>query len=341
MAEKMLGKPFVQVMTDLKERKFAPVYLLAGVTHYYIDKIAEYIADNAIKEEERDFNQIVLYGQDTTPAQVMDASRGIPMMAEYQVVIVREAQAMKGIDQLEKYFKAPSPSTILVVCYKNELKSRKGWVGEAEKNGVFFYAEKVYESKLPNFIIDYLKQKGYGIDHKAVQMIADHIGTDLSRMATELDKLIISMPDAGVTIMPVDVEEKIGISKDFNEGELREALIARNIEKANLIAKYLDKNPKEGDVHAIIPRLFTFFQNLMSAHYCPKKNSSRDVSSFLGQSEWYVRTYIMPGLRNYTPLKTMQIITMLRTTIARSNGLDNRSATSGDLLQELVYFILH
>lgn len=341
MAEKMSGKPFAQVFKDLQARKFAPVYLLAGVTPYYIDKIADYIADNAIKEEERDFNQLIFYGQDTTPSQIMDASRGIPMMAEYQVIIVKEAQSMKGIEQLEKYFKSPSPSTILVICYKNEIKTKKGWVSEAEKNGVFFYAERIYDSKLPDFITGYLREKGYDIDYKAMQMIADHIGTDLSRMATELDKLIISMPEGQQKIMPVDVEEKIGISKDFNESELRAALIARNVEKANLIAKYLDKNPKEGDVHAIIPRLFTFFQNLMAAYYCPDKSNSKALAIALSQPEWYVRMYIMPALRNYKAVKTMQIISILRTTIAKSNGLDNRSATSGELLQELVYYILH
>lgn len=342
MAEKRSGATYESIMKDLNDRKFKPVYLLMGDESYYIDKISDYIAENAIQPEERDFNQMVLYGLETTPMQVMDAAHALPMMAEFQVIIVREAQLMKGIEQLEKYISKPIPSTILVICYKKEApKSRKGWIGEAEKNGCFFESKKLRDYQLPSFIVSYLKSKGTDIDQKACMMIADSIGADLSRVVSELDKLLITLPAGTTRIVPEFVEEQIGISKDFNPFELRDAIVKKDVLKANRIVKYFDKNPKAGNLHSIVPQLFSFFQNLMSAYYCPNRMNERELAAWLGlRNEWAARDY-SAALRNYSATKTMSIIQKLRTIAAKSNGLDNRSATEGELMQELVFFILH
>lgn len=342
MAEKRPATTYESIMKDLAQRKFSPVYLLMGDEPYFIDKITEYIADNAIKPEERDFNQITLYGLDTTPMQIMDAAHAAPMMAEYQVIIVREAQLLKGVEQLEKYFKRPVPSTILVVCYKKEApKSRKGWIGEAEQNGVFLESRKLRDYQLPGFVNGYLKTKGVDIEQKACQMVCDYIGSDLSRIVSELDKLFITIPKGETRISPEFVEEQIGISKDYNPFELRDAIVRRDVLKANRIMKYFDKNPKAGNLHSIVPQLFSFFQNLMLAYYCPEKGREESLAAWLGlRGGWAARDYIS-AMRSYNALKTMQIIQKLRTTAAKSNGLDNKSATEGELMQELIFFILH
>ena len=341
-AEKNTGNTFTQIMAAIRKKQYAPVYLLMGEEPYYIDKIADEIANNVLQPEERDFNQIVLYGLDTSAMQVMDAARALPMMAEHQVVIVREAQMMKDIDKLEKLFKNPTPSTVLVLCYKKEPpKSKNGWIKEADKNGVYFLSKKVYESKVPDFVTNYLSERKISIDKKALAMLVDHIGADLMRLSSELDKLIITLPEGETTISPKFVEEKIGISKDYNPFELRDALINRNVEKANRIVNYFDSNPKAGNVHSLTPQLFTYFQNLMLAFYCPKKNSPRDLAAWLElRNEWAAKDY-STGLRNFTAMKTLQIISMLRSIAARSNGIGNRSADDGQLMRELVYFILH
>ena len=342
MAENKAGATFDGIMKDLKDRKFKPVYLLAGEEPYYIDKIADYITDNVLQPEERDFNQMVLYGLDTTPVQVMDAAHALPMMAEHQVIIVREAQLMKNIEALEKYLAKPVPSTILVICYKKEApKSKKGWVGEIAKNGVFFESKKLRDYQLPSFVVSYLKGRGVDIDQKACSMICDSIGADLARITTELDKLFITLPEGETRIVPEFVEKQIGISKDFNVFELRSAIANKDILEANRIVKYFDKNPKAGNLHSIVPQLFTFFQNLMSAYYCPNRQREEDLAAWLElRGAWATREYI-GAMRLYNATKTMYIIQKLRTIAAKSNGLDNRSATEGELMQELIFFILH
>ena len=344
MAEKRTVT-YESIMKDLKGRKFKPVYLLMGDEPYYIDKIADYIAENAIQPDERDFNQMVLYGLDTTPMQIMDAARALPMMAEYQVIIVREAQLLKGVELLEKYISNPVSSTILVICYKKEApKSRKGWIGEAEKNGVFFESKKLRERDMPSFVNGYLKSRGADIDQKACAMMVDSIGNDLSRMVSELDKLFISLPEGNTRIVPEFVEQQIGISKDYNFFELRDAIIRKDVLKANRIAKYFDNNPK-GDkaesLRSIVPKLFSFFQNLMSAYYCPNKLREEDLAGWLGLSGgWQARDYI-DAMRMYNATKTMYIIQKLRNIAAKSNGLDNRSTSDAELMQDLIFFILH
>lgn len=341
MAEKRAAASYESIMKELKSGQFRPVYLLMGDEPYYIDKIADYIADHAIAPEERDFNQTVVYGIDTTAARVIDTARTVPM-APYQVVIVREAQLMPGLEQLEKYMSRPVPTTILVVCYKKEPpKTRKGWVGEAEKHGVLFESRRLRDYQVPAFVASYAKTRGIDIEPKAAAMVSEHIGADLSRITSELDKLLLTLPKGERRIGPDFVEEQIGISKDYNVFELRDAIARKDVLRANRIVKYFDTNPKAGNLHTVVPALFSFFQNLMAAYYCPDRKREDSLAAWLNlRGAWAAREYLA-AMNSYSATKTMYIVQKLRTIAAKSNGLDNRSATEGELMQELVFFILH
>ena len=342
MAEKRNATTYDGIAKAIKEKQFSPIYLLMGDEPYYIDKLTDMIVDNALKPEDRDYNMIVMYGLDTSAVQVTDTAMTVPMMADRQVIVVREAQLMKGIEQLEKYMRHPTPSTILVICYKKEApKGKKGWIGEAEKNGIVFESKKIRDYAVPSFVTSYAKAKGKDIEQKASSMIADAIGADLSRISCEIDKLLITMNESEKRITAEMVEEQIGISKDFNTFELRDAVAKKDVMKCNRIMKYFDKNPKAGNLHSAIPIIFPFFQNLMAAYYCPKRNNEEELALWLGlRSGWAAREYIS-AMRLYTPMKTMQIIQKLRTTAAKSNGIYNKSATDGELMQEMLFFILH
>lgn len=342
---------YKDIMADLKAGKYAPVYYLMGEESYYIDRIADYIADNALKPEERDFNQTVLFGSDVTASAIVDAARRYPMMAERQVVIVKEAQNIRQTDALEKYMKQPLKSTVLVICHKNgKVDGRKReYVKAVQAAGILFESPKLRDRDLPPFIEGYLSDRGVAIDAKSTQLIADAIGADLSRIASELDKLILALsarrdsvaPSAPLVVTPQLVEEQIGISKDFNGFELRDAIVNRNVFKANQIINYFDKNPKAGSIYAFLPLLFNYFQNLMLAHYCPQKHSQEAVAAWLEfKSPWAAKDY-MTGMRNFTAMKTMQIISKLREMDAKSKGLDNPNTPPGELMKELIFYILH
>ena len=342
MAEKK-NVSFDSVMADLRKRHFAPVYYLQGEEAYYIDQICDYIADNALAPEERDFNQTVVFGSDITAAQVVDLARRYPMMAEHQVVIVKEAQNIKQTDALQKYFQKPMDTTILVMCHKNgKIDGRKReYVKAIQQAGVLYESAKMKEQFLPDFIVKYLRERSTTIDNKSAQLIAEAIGNDLMRLTSELDKLLIALPADNKTVTPQVVEDQIGVSKDFNGLELRSAVINRNIFKANQIINYFDKNPKAGSLYSFIPMLFNYFQNLMIAHYCPQKNSQEAVAQHLElSSPWAAKDY-MTGIRNYTAVKVLNIIGKLREIDAKSKGLDNPNTPPEELMKELIFYILH
>lgn len=330
------------VMKDLKQRKFAPIYYLMGDESYYIDKISDYIAENVLNETERDFNQTVLYGPDVTMAQVVDISRRYPMMAEYQVVIVKEAQAIKSHEALESYLNNPQRTTVLVFCHKNgSLDKRKRVAAMIASVGVMFESKKLRDRDLPPFIERYLRERGVGIDQKSQQLIADDIGADLHRLTGEMDKLVVALADGDRMVTPEVVEKQIGVSKDFNAFELRDAIVNRNIYKANQIVKYFDENPRSGGLFALLPMIYNFFQNLLIAHYCPQKNSPEALVKWLElKSTWGAKDFLT-GIQNFSAMKVVQIISKIREIDAKSKGLDNPNTPQGELLRELIYFILH
>ena len=336
------GVTFQSIMQDLKNRSFAPFYLLMGDESYYIDSISDYIASHVLSPEECDFNQTICFGSDVTAVQVADMARRYPMMAEYQVIIVKEAQNIRSLEALEKYLKNPVKSTILVWCHKNgKIDARKKVIGVAQSVGVVFESKKLRNYQLPDFIQNYLKPKKISIDPKSCQMIADYIGADLSRIVSELDKILIYLPEDDRRITPEVVEKEVGVSKDFNAFELRNSIVSKDIFKANQIIKYFDNNPKAGSLYSFLPLLFSFFQNLMIVHYTPNKSSEQDIARALDlKSAWGSKDFIT-GLRNYSARKTMEIISKIREVDGKSKGLDNPNTGAGELMKELIFFILH
>ena len=334
---------FEGIMRDLKAGKFAPVYYLMGDEPYYIDKIADYIAEHALQPEERDFNQTILFGSDVNASQIADLARRYPMMAERQVVIVKEAQNIKNTDALERYFSQPMASTILVMCHKNgKVDGRKtAYVKAIKSAGVMYESAKLRDRDLPAFIEKYLQARQVKIDNKSVQMIAENIGADLSRLVGELDKVILSLPADNRVVTPQTVEDQIGVSKEFNGFELRDAIVRRDVYKANQIIKYFDENPKAGSIYSFLPLLFNYFQNLMIAFYAPNNKSQEAVAEWLElRNAWGAKDY-MTGMRNYSGMKVMGIISKIREIDAKSKGLDNPNTPAGELMKELIFYILH
>ncbi|WP_314126672.1 DNA polymerase III subunit delta [Segatella maculosa] len=341
--KKNTGTSYETIMHDLKVRHFSPIYILMGDESYYIDKISDYIAEHVLRPEERDFNQTVVFGSDISASQIVDSAKAFPMMAEKRVVIVKEAQNLKGTEPLVKYFKQPVVSTVLVLCHKNgSIDKRKKIIPAAQVGGaVIFESKKLYERELPGFITSYFMQHEITVEQKAAQMIADHVGADLHRLTSELDKILISFSEADRMVTPEIVEKEIGVSKDFNAFELRSAIIQRDVYKANLITKYFDNNPKAGSLFSFLPMLFSYFENLMIAFYSPNRSNENALAQFLElRNGWAARDYLT-GLRNYSGMKTMQIISKIREIDAKSKGLDNPNTASSELMKELIFFILH
>ena len=336
------------IIKEVNSRQFAPVYYLMGEEPYYIDRLADYIAEHVLTEEERGFNQMVIYGQDTDMASVVAAAKRYPMMADHQVIIVKEAQTLvakeaqahRTLDELVYYLQKPQPTTVLVFCHKyGTLDRRKKVTAEIEKTGRLFESKKLKEGALPTFISNYVRSKGTAIDAKAAGMMADSIGADLNRLASELDKLVIAKPKGDDPITPELVEECVGISKDYNVFELKNALIVKDVVKANTIAKYMEDNKKQFAMPMILATLFGFYSNLMMAYYAPDK-SDNGIAAYLDlRNPWQAKEY-QTAMRYYTAWKVMYIISDIRKYDALSKGY-GANATDKGLLRELIYHILH
>lgn len=322
--------------------EIAPVYYLMGDESYYIDKVSTFIAEKVLQPEERDFNLITLFGPETTTEAVVQAALAFPMGADRQVVVVKEAQALKNIEQLEPYLKNPQPSTVLIFCHKNgTIDKRKAVARQIEKVGVLYESAKLRENQLPAWIRDYLRRKKVGIEPQAETMMAEFVGPDLNRMAGELDKLVISLPQAAANIItPALVAQHIGMSKDFNVFELTDALATKNVLKVRQITNYFDKNPKQNPIQKTLPVVFKYFQNLLMAYYAPER--TRDgIASWLSMNPYICEKTILPAMRLYSGKKVFDIIGQIRRCDARSKGVDCPATSDSDLMKELMFFILH
>ena len=332
---------YEEIARDLKNRNYKPIYYLMGEESYYIDKISEYISQTVLTDEEKEFNLTVMYGADTDIANIINAAKRYPMMSEYQVVIVKEAQNVKDMESLVYYVQKPLPSTILVICHKHgTLDKRKKLAATIEKVGVLFESKKIKDTQLSGFITSFLKRKSVDIEPKAAEMMAEFVGTDLSRMAGELEKLVLTLPAGQMRITPEQIERNIGISKDYNNFELKNAIIARDVLKANKIIKYFDENPKTNPIQATLSVLFNFFSNLMLVYYAPDK-SEQGIASMLGLKNTLQAKEYLAAARVFSGVKVMQIIGEIRYCDAQSKGVDNVSLKDGDLLRELIFKILH
>ncbi len=332
---------YENIVRDVRDGNLKPVYCLMGDESYYIDRVADYIVETVLKPEERDFNLLTLFGAETDVDAVINAAKGYPMGAQRQVVMVKEAQNLSNLERLEFYLNHPQPSTVLILCYKNgSLDRRKKVTGLIDRVGVLFESKKLYDSQLPAFVRDYLKRKKLDIEPAAAAMMAEYVGSDLNRMAGELDKLSLAVGEGQKTVTAELVERNIGISKEFNIFELQDALAQKDVLRVNRIAQYFDKNPKANPIQKTLPALFKFFSNLMLSYYAPDK-SERGIAAWLGMTEWQVRRNVMPARNHYSGVKVMKIIEAIRRTDARSKGVGNPGIPNGDLMKELLYFILH
>ena len=329
-----------QLVAAIKKGDLKPIYFLMGEEPYYIDKISDFIEDNVLDESEKGFNQMVLYGRDVTIDDIISNAKRYPMMAERQVVIVKEAQDLsRTIEKLAQYAENPQPTTVLVINYKyKKLDKRKALYKALKKyDGVVFESKKLYDNQVPDWIRRVLKGQGYDISPKAAQMLVEFLGTDLSKVNNELNKLKIILPE-GTQITPEHIEENIGISKDFNNFELRKAVGARDIVKAHQIAKYFADNPKDNPMVVTVSLLFSFFSQLLHLHGMHDK-SPRSVASALRVNPYFVNEYLTAA-RNYPMKKVSAVISLLREFDVKGKGVGANAVPQGDLLKELLVRIL-
>lgn len=341
-ARKKPGITYEAIIRDVRAGQLKPVYFLMGEESYYIDRVSDFIVDAVLKKEERDFNLLTFFGAETDIDTVINAAKGFPMGAQRLVVVVKEAQELKKLERLEYYLKSIQPSTVLIFCYKNgKIDQRLKVASMIEKQGVLYESPKLNERQLISFVKSYAQRKRVGIEEEAVMMLAEYVGNDLNRMAGELDKLFIALADGQRIVTQDMVQSHVGISKEFNIFELQDALGRKDIAKVMLIAKYFDSNPKAYSIQKMLPMLFKYFSNVMLAYYSPDK-SERGIAAWLGMSEWAVRKNVLPTMKTYSGVKVMRIIGEIRRTDARSKGVESTSSTtSGELMRELFYFILH
>ncbi len=328
-----------EILDNLKKKIYYPVYFLHGEESYFIDLISDYIEENVLTAEEKEFNQTVVYGKDTDVAQLISLTRQLPMGAPYQVVILKEGQEIKNIEKLERYFEKPVPSTILVINYKHKKPDkRKKYYLSAKKNGIVFESKQIYDNKIPGWITTYLKDKGYNINIKSAHLLNEFLGNDLGKITNEIDKMLINIPDKK-DITEEDVENNVGISKDYNIFELQDALGKRDISHINKIINYFAANPKEFPAIRVITMLYYFFQKVFLLHFL-KNTGEREVAAKLGIHPYFVSRY-KQAAKNYPTKKLSVIMDYLREYDLKAKGVNNASITEGELLRELAFRIIH
>ena len=330
---------FEQIMSDLQARKFKPVYFLTGEEEYYIDQISDYIEANVLQEAEREFNQTVVYGRDTDMLSLDSEVKRFPMMSEFNVVIVKEAQVLKKWDLMAPYFENPSSSTILVICHKHKKPDgRNKGIKQLKANGVYFESKRLYDNQVPAWIENQVKSLGYGIHPRASALLAEFLGTDLSKINNELSKLIINLEE-GKTIDEQLIEENIGISKDYNPFELNNALGARDIMKANRIIQHFGRNEGANHLPLVLPAVYRFFAQLLLFKSLAGANP-KVAASKMGINPFFLKDY-QRASQNYNQKKIARIMTSLRKADLRSKGVGAANMPNYEILKELVFEILH
>lgn len=349
-----------QIVLDLKRRIFKPIYFLSGEEPYYIDQISDYIENNVLEINDREFNQNVVYGKDVDLSAVLALAKQFPMMSEYHVVIVREAQNIKELNknstgdessvsekstvnsasqQFLHYINNPQPTTILVFCYKYKKLDKRSSIAKAlQKQAVYFESAKLYDNQLPEWISNYIKDINYKVAPTVPAMLAEFLGNDLGKIVNEINKLVINLPE-GSEITTALVHDNVGISKDFNVFELQEALGKKDILKANRIVNYFADNEKEHPAVMVLSSLYGYFSKLLKYHFLPDK-SKFAAASALGVNAFFVEGYARAA-SNYSTAKLKYIFACLKECDLKSKGVDNPSIDSGELLKELIFKILH
>lgn len=330
----------LKIVNDIKAGNIRPIYFLMGEEAYYIDKLSDYIEDKVLSEDEKGFNQTVLYGRDVSIEDIVSTAKRYPMMAERQVVIVKEAQDLsRTIDKIESYAENPMPTTVLVFCYKYKtLDKRKKVTKLLAKNGIVYESKKLYENQVGEWIKRVLAGKKYAIEPKANAMLVEFLGNDLSKINNELEKLQIILPK-GSTITPHHIEENIGFSKDFNVFELRKAIGDRNQLKAYTIADNFAQNPKDNPIVMTTSLVFSFFVQILRYHGLKDKNPN-NVAKVLGVNPFFLKDYDI-ALKNYPMRKVSQIVGSLRAIDLKSKGVGANALPQADLLKEMLIKIFN
>ncbi|MCF8276829.1 MAG: DNA polymerase III subunit delta [Flavobacteriales bacterium] len=344
--------PIRNIMADMRAGKYKPVYFLQGEEPFYIDRISDYIAEHALTEDEKSFNQTVLYGLDTDVGTIVSEAKRFPMMAQRQVVIIKEAQLIRNLipagddakSELVSYLENPLPSTVLVFCHKYKKIDARKKLGKqlktaVEKHGVFYTSEKVKDWTLSTWITEHVQTLGYHIDPRTASILAEYLGNDLAKIDNELGKLFIDLEKGGSITLDL-IEKKIGISKDFNVFELQNAMINKDVNKANRIIIHFSKNLKEHPIQMLTATLYGFFFKIIMLQYLQKNNRANEAAKVLRVNPYFVKDYQL-GSRNFTQKKLRSIIGYLREVDLKSKGIGNSGTDAGDLMKELVFKIMH
>lgn len=344
--------PIRNILADMRAGKYKPIYFLQGEEPFYIDRISDYIAEHALTEDEKSFNQTVLYGLDTDVSTIVSEAKRFPMMAQRQVVIIKEAQRIRNLipsgddakSELLSYLENPQPTTVLVFCHKyKKIDSRKkigkAMKAAAEKHGVFFTSEKIKDWNLSAWISEHVQSLGYHIDPKTATILAEYLGNDLGKIDNELGKLFIDLEQGG-NITPELIERNIGISKDYNVFELQNAILQRNVKKANRIILHFAQNQKEHPIQMLVATLHGFFYKIMLLQYLQKRNRANEAAKVMRVNPYFLKDYQM-GARNFSEKKLRAVFRYLREADNKSKGIDNISTDSGDLMKELMFKVLH
>ncbi len=332
------GPEFEQIMAGIKSRSFSPVYFFCGEEEFFIDQLVGAIEANVLSENEKAFNQTIIYGKDATAQIVIETCRRLPMMSDRQLVIIKEAQSFKEIDGIISYLKNPVKSTILVIANKHGLPDKRKTFGkDIQKQSVYFESNPLRDYQMPPWIKKYVKDKGYKMDDASVELLAEYTGTDLSTVSNEIDKLIINKPK-GTNITTNDIEQGVGVSKEYNSFELNNALAYKDVTKAHKIVNYFVANPKNGPIPLVLGTLQGFFAKVWVCYHNRQK-SDNDLAGILRVNPYFVKDY-KAACAKYSVQKMEYIFYVLEEYDLRSKGINNNSIKEGELLKEVVIKIL-
>jgi DNA polymerase-3 subunit delta len=330
---------FEEILSEIKARKFAPVYFFCGEEEYFIDQLTGALEDNVLSEAERSFNQTVIYGKDATAQIVIETCRRLPMMSERQLVVIKEAQAFKEIDGIINYLKSPVKSTVLVMAYKHGLPDKRRAFGkEIQKQSVYFESTPLRDYQMAAQVKRMLKDKGCKMEEHAIELLVEYTGTDISTVSNELDKLIINKPK-GHTISVDDIEKSVGVSKEYNSFELNNALAYKDVTKAHKIVNYFVANPKNGPIPLVLGTLQGFFSKVFVCYHNQRRSDS-ELASMLKVNPYFVKDY-KAACAKYSSQKLEHIFYILEEYDLRSKGFNNHGVEEGELLKELVIKILN
>lgn len=339
-----MPKSSIEVLKDLKKKHYAPLYLLHGDEPYYIEKVADYLEEHALGTGDKSFNQYILFGKDLSVPSLLSYAKSFPMMSDKQLILVKEAQGIQGLEQkdmqtaLENYAKNPLSSTILVLMFKDSVDERKAWVKAFDKSGVLMPSKKLYDNKIPDWILEYCHEQGLKISRKAIEMLIENVGNDLKRLASEINKIVLNLR-VDEEINAHVVEKFVGISKEYNYFEFQKALINRDVLKANQIVNFFASNPKDNPLAPIVMMLFNFFSKVLLTHVTADK-TEKNLAQVLGVNPFFTKDYSL-AVRNYNLSKVIQIINEIKKLDLKSKGVESGSLSDGEALREMTFRILH